>query len=96
MKRTNDHRGLLALAQYVYSQDKQKSLDYWIRAAELGSEEVCTNLALSYRRGLAGSVDEERVQVFDCIGALRGCIVARHRCGRDEYCSGNVEDAIRH
>lgn len=60
------------------------------------TEEACTNLALSYKRGLAGSVDEERAQVFDRIGALRGCIIARHRCGRDEYCSGNVEVGIWH
>ena len=60
------------------------------------TEEACTNLALSYRRGLAGSVDEERAQLFARIGALRGCIIARHRCGRDEYYSGNVEVGIRH
>ena len=96
VSRTNDHRGLIALAQYVYSHDKQKALGYWIRAAELGSEEACTNIALSYRRGLVGSVDEERAKFFDRIGALRGCIIARHRCGRDDYYSGNFEGGIRH
>ena len=78
------------------AKDELKALDCYIRAAELGSPEVCVGIAECYREGNGVAIDNERAALFERIGALRGSVVARHNIGKSEYDSGNHEVAIRH
>ena len=98
----NDHvalnilGGSCARGYYGLPTDDLKALDYWIRAAKLGSLEVCTSIGSYYCGGLGVSKDTEREALFNIVGALRGCILARHKIGVSEYESGNHEVGIRH
>ena len=76
--------------------DDLKALDYFIRSVELGSPEACTRFAEYYHEGNGVAVNKEKVALFDRIGALRGCTIARHNIGSSEYELGNHEIAIRH
>ena len=76
--------------------DDLKALDYFIRSVELGSPEACTRIAEYYHEGNGVAVNTEKVALFDRIGALRGCTIARHNIGSSEYELGNHEIAIRH
>ena len=77
--------------------DDLKALDCWIRAVELGSPEACTKIGMSYDKGNGVAIDKKRGALFERIGALRGCIYARHNIGLSEYHTfGNHENGIRH
>jgi hypothetical protein len=77
--------------------DDLKSLDCYIRAVELGSDAACTNIGLSYHKGIGVSVNKERAALFHRVGALRGDIQGRHNIGVSEYNDlGNHEIGIRH
>ena len=80
------------------AKDDLKALDCFIRAAELGSPEVCGVIGQDYRDGNLGlAVDTERAALFERVGALRGHICARHNIGVSEYYNlGNHEIGIRH
>ena len=53
-------------------------------------------MAIFYSKGRGVSRDRERELLFCTVGALRGCIGARHKIGLSEYESGNYEIGIRH
>ena len=77
--------------------DDLRALDSYIRAAELGSDEACNNIAGFLREGIALSKDLEKFLLFIKIGALRGLVAARHNAGNYEYYDfGNHELGIRH
>ena len=76
--------------------DELKALDYFIRAVERGSPDACTNIAVIYSGDHGISKDMERKDLFQIVGALRGCVIARHNMGKSEYDSGNHEIGIRH
>ena len=85
--------------KYGTPKDDLKSLDYYIRAVELGSPEACTRIGKGYREGNAVhvAVDKEKTALFNRVGALRGDIVSRHNIGCSEYDDlGNYDIAIRH
>ena len=74
-----------------------KALDCYMRAAELGSSEACGRIGSSYLVGCGVAVNKERSALFAKVGALRGCVMARHNIGWAEYhIFGNHEIAIRH
>ena len=79
-------------------QDDLKALDCYIRAVELGSHEACAAIGMSYtyEEGIGVAVDKKRAALFERVGALRGCVLARHNIGNFEYESGNHEIGIRH
>ena len=98
----NDHNAF-GLMGWVYrsgehyegiANDDLKALDYYIRAAELGSALACGMIVDGTGFGVA--VDKARVVLFKRVGALRGSIAARHNIGKFEYDSGNHEIGIRH
>ena len=79
------------------AKDDLKALDYYIRAAELGSAVACTQIGTSYFKGDEVSVNEERAALFHRLGALRGDVYARNNIGSLEYHTfGNHENGIRH
>ena len=83
--------------KYGTPKDDLKSLDYYIRAVELGSGEACANIGKGYREGNGVAVDKKKAALFNRVGALRGDIVSRHNIGSSEYHDlGNHEIAIRH
>ena len=89
--------GLYQTGQYETVKDDLKALDYYIRAAELGSPEACLNIGMMYRKGNGVAVNGERSSLFDRTGALRGDIMARYNIGCAEYYKyGNHEIGIRH
>ena len=99
----NDHNafnllgGLYRHDQREIPKDELKSLDYFIRAVELGSPVACTIIAMRYDEGDGGvAVNKERAALFDRVGALRGDILGRHNIGCQEYRAGSHETAIRH
>ena len=77
--------------------DDLKALDYYIRAAELGSAEACTCIGVSYDEGKGVAINMDRAAFFYRMGALRGHIVARNNIAYSEYNNlGNHEIGIRH
>ena len=99
----NDHNALAQMGGIYRDgedgapKDNLKSLDYFIRAVELGSAIACGHIAYSYEEGIGVAVDKERAALFTKVGALRGEIVARNNIGRIEYHTfGNHEVGIRH
>ena len=77
--------------------DELKALHYWIRAAEVGCTESYNNIANYFAEGVVVSVDKEKANVFDRMGAAKGCIIARNLLGCYEYFDkGNRERGIRH
>ena len=76
--------------------DEMKAIDYWIKAIELGSANACSNIATYYHKGGLLPIDQERKALLDRVGALRGCIIARHNIAGVEYISGNHKLAVRH
>ena len=77
--------------------DELKALHYWIRAAEVGCTESYNNIANYFAEGVVVSVDKEKANVFDRMGAANGCIIARNLLGCYEYFDkGNRESGIRH
>ena len=98
----NDHNAFTQMGE-VYRRgdrglpkDELKALDCYIRAVELGSPGACTCVGNRYDEGNGISVNKERAALFERVGALRGCAIARHNIGSSEYDLGNYEIAIRH
>ena len=97
----NDHNALGIMGNAYHTgggvaQDDLKALDYFIRAAEVGSPGACTSIGTFYDVGNGVAVDKRRAALFERVGALRGSAIARHNIGLSEYLSGNHEIAIRH
>ena len=77
--------------------DELKALDYWIKAAELGSAEACNNIGQCFREGTLISQDFRKGALVEGVGAVRGHAAARHNVGCTEYRKlGNHEMGIRH
>ena len=97
-----DHLALRTLGVYFMKgdyglpKDELKALDCWIRAVELGSPGACSIIAAFYLGDHGISKDMARVDLFYSVGALRGCVIARHNIGNSENESGNCEIGIRH
>lgn len=99
----NDVNALAGVGDYLWngkqgmSKDKLKALDYWIRAAELGSAEACGVIVLLCERDAAvAAMDKKRAFIFEQVGAMRGNILSRNSIGVKEYSRGNHEVGIRH
>ena len=99
----NDHEAFTMMGEvhqrgdYGLAKDDLKALDCYIRAVELGSPEACSHIGEGYHEGNGVAVDKERAALFAKVGALRGCIIARHNIGWSEYHDfGNHEIGIRH
>ena len=99
----NDHTALTVMGKiyqmgkYETPKDYLKALDYWVRAVELGSPDASKDIGECYFKGWGVSEDMDRADFFLRVGALRGCIVARHNIGCSEYYRlGNHEIGIRH
>ncbi len=99
----NDHVAFTLLGEiyrdglYGIAKDDLKALDCFIQAVELGSNEACTCIGISYDQGNGVSVDHKRAALFERVGALRGDVLSRHNVGCYEYHDfGNHEIGIRH
>uniref|UniRef100_A0A7S0AVC8 RING-type domain-containing protein n=1 Tax=Minutocellus polymorphus TaxID=265543 RepID=A0A7S0AVC8_9STRA len=97
----NDPNALHCLASVYLNgdgvpKDELRGLDFYIRAIEHGSAAACNRIAYHYHTALMLPVNKNRCDIFQRVGALRGCIIARHCIGVDEYNSGNHEVGIRH
>ena len=81
----------------VEDYDELKALNYWVRAIEVGCKESYNNIATYLAEGVVASVDKEKANLFDRMGAAKGCIIARNLLGCYEYFDkGNHEKGIRH
>ena len=98
----NDHKAIASMGNIYQTgkgeivKDELKAFDCFIRAVELGSAAACASIAKGYHEGNGLAVDKKRAALFWRVGALRGCIVARHNIGCSNYELGNHEIAIRH
>lgn len=78
------------------AKDRLKALDCFISAVELGCRHGCYDLSLRCETGVGVPLDRKKADLFCRVGAMRGCIVARHLIAKNDYGSGNHEVGIRH
>ena len=90
-------------SHYMYSDglrvlsNETKSLDCFIRAAELGSADACISIAaFCYPGARVTAADTEKATLFCRAAAVRGSVLAHDCIGRNEYGIGNYETGIRH
>ena len=81
------HRGLNG-----FQQDQTKTIELYVRAAELGSSKAYGHLGNIYREG--GNMKKAKFHNEE--GAMAGHEMARNNLGVIEYNSGNVERAVKH
>lgn len=100
----NDHLAMTALGffmlggKYGLKKDEMAGYSYLIQAAELGSAEACTFIAIRYSEEYGFPPrNKERENLFIRIAAARGDIQARYFLGDYEYREmGNHELGVRH
>ena len=87
----NYYHGLTGLTQ-----DREKALELFNKAAELGSIEAYFNIALTTARGeVIGS--PEKALHYMSVAAIGGHEVARHNLGlKEETSNGSMERAMKH
>ena len=80
------------------AKDEMAGYHYLIEAAELGSAQACTVIALQYKGGCGFPPRTmERHDLFIRVATARGDLAARHILGMHEYKDlGNHEVGIRH
>jgi len=81
---------------YGYPQDYNKALELWHRAAELGYAKAYYNIGLAYHYGRGVEVEEKKSTYYYEMGAMRGCVTARHNLGTIEEKTGNMDRALKH
>jgi TPR repeat protein len=100
MKRVeaNDAISMYGLAYHYYHgklgllQDREKAIELYTRAAELGSSKAHYNLGNFYREG--GDIKKAKYHLE--AGAVAGHELARNNLGTMEAQSGNMERAVKH
>jgi TPR repeat protein len=100
MKRVavNDPAAIYMLAHFYYQglgglqQDRDKAIELFRRAAELGCSIAAGNLGGIYHEG--GNL--KKAKFYFEAAAIAGCEASRHELGDIEKDLGNVERAIQH
>ena len=100
MKRVevNDEESIYALGTYYYHgqfslvQDREKAMELWKKAAELGSSKAHFQLGTQYD----AEGNSKKAKVHYEAAAIAGHEIARYNLGCNEYHAGNVERALKH
>ena len=84
-------RGLYGLAQ-----NRAKALEYWHRAAKLGSVNAYHNIGNAYYNGNGVEVDKKKANQYYELAAMSGDVSARYNLGVLEKQAGNVDRTLKH
>ena len=79
--------------RYGITQDYDKALELFHRAADLGYAEAYLNIGYAYINGDGVEVDEKKAIHYFELGAIGGDATARHNLGYNEHNAGNMERA---
>ena len=78
------------------SQDRDKALELWHRAAELGYTASYHNIGNAYFYGRGVEKSEKKAMHYWGLAAMGGVVEARHNLGLSEANKCNHERAIKH
>ena len=77
-------------------QDRDKALELWHQAAELGSATSYFSIAASYINGNGAERDVKKAHYYWELAAMGGHLDAMHNLGVFEMRSGNIDRAVKH
>ena len=77
-------------------QDRDKAMELWLRAGELGCADAYYNVGHAYRRGQGVERDIEKAKHYYELAAMEGFVIARHVLGNLEMDTGNMSRAVKH
>ena len=81
---------------YSRSQDYNKALELWHRAAEIGYANAYNNIGFCYVNGHGVEVDKEKALHYYELAAMKGDVYARHNLGNKEGKEGNIDKVLKH
>ena len=76
--------------------DRDKTLELWHRAGELGHTEAYYNIGNAYFNGEGVGRDEKKAMHYYELAAIGGGVYARHNLGILEKNAGNMDRALKH
>ena len=76
--------------------DRQRAVQLWIEAAELGSIEALYDLGVSHEYGVGVQQDKAKAIHFYERAAMQGHVESRHNLACEEDEKGNHDRAVRH
>ena len=84
-----------------FPQDRDKGLELWHRAAELGYAASYSNIGVAYFNGACVGRDEKKAMHYFELAAIGGDVVARHNLGllsgaTARKCKSNYDRALKH
>ena len=77
-------------------QNRDKALELWRRAAELGDPTAYFNIGIAYKNGINVKKDEKKAIHCWELAAIGGDSKARHNLGAFEELAGNNHRALKH
>jgi len=81
---------------YGFSNDMDKALEHWHRAAELGHAAAYCSIGAAYELGRGVEVDQKKATQYYELAAMDGDEKARHNLGNNEAKAGNIDRALKH
>ena len=83
-------------AAYGLPQDREKALELWYRAGELGIAGAYYNIGIGYRNGVGVERDEKKAKHYYELAAMGRHATSRHNLGTVEGRAGNWDRALNH
>ena len=84
------------MGEHGLVQDRDKALELWHRAGELGSVSAYFAIGLSYLNGDGVQQDLMKAIHYWELAAMRGDVMARQNLGIYEESIGNIDRAMKH
>jgi len=84
------------IGMHGFSQDYNKALELYHRAAELGHIEAYNNIGAAYTNGKGVKRDKKKARHYYELAAMGGSVIARYNLGLDEKKAGNLDRALKH
>jgi TPR repeat protein len=77
-------------------QDREKAMELWLQAGELGCTSAYHNIAVAHIEGLGVERDETIAKHYWELAAMGGDAFARHNLGISEENANNMNRAVKH
>ena len=77
-------------------QNRDKALELYHRAGELGHSESYCNIGYIYSRGQGVEIDEKKARHYYELAAIGGDVVARSNVGNAEFHANKMDRALKH
>ena len=78
------------------TQDSTKAIEFWHKAAKLGSAMACNNIGHAYFNGNGVERDEKKAEHYYELAAMEGFVSARYNLGINEENAGKYDRALKH